>query len=156
MLCIVRTQFIYGVLWKWSRESPIQRNSGHTHWLKIRNIKHRTSTPNFKLQAEVCARQCVQLCERAQGKPRAVHRSRRKMKSYWNSSRRGFPEEDGSSPAQARPSTEGGMRVWWWGGEGARRVAEEESSMFSLFSIFNEVGPHCINASVLRRRQEKI
>lgn len=66
------------------------------------------------LHVQLCVCVCTWLSGRAQGKPRAVHRSRRKMKSYWNQLDKAFWRAQGKTgvtPAQARPNTEGGMRV---------------------------------------------
>lgn len=150
-MLFIRTGYIHELLWAW--ELSLERNSGltETDW-KTRNWKQGTSRPNFRLQAQACARQCVQLCVRAQGKPRADHRSRRKMKSYWNQLDK-VSSGDQKKTAALLPRQDPAFSVMI-GGECARRAAEEESSTFSLFSIFNEVGCPCINS--LGKRQEKI
>lgn len=64
-----------------------------------------------------------------------------KMKSYWNQLDK-VSSGDQKKTAALLPRQDPAFSVMM-GGECARRVAEEESSTFSLFSIINKVGSPC-------------
>lgn len=139
---------IYRVLWKSSPEGPLQRNSGLTDWLKTRNW---TSTPNFKLQAPACACQCVSTwcLKEHKANPGQSTGAEGKQKVIGISSTR-FPQE----PRVIQQLSCPGKTQHWRrdesvmiGGKGATWTAEEEGSVFSLFPIFTEAGPHSINPS---------
>ena len=65
------------------------------------------------------------------------------------------PEEDSRSPAQARPKRWRRDERVMMGVEGATWAPKEESSSFSQFSIFNEVGDRCINPGSVREETGK-